>query len=604
MKNEKIKKLRALMKKHKIDAYLLPGTDPHQDEYVPEFWNRIKFISGFDGACGNITVTADKAMVWTDARHEIQVRQQVAGSPFEGFVKDPQHISDFYPELNWIREQLPDKKNIAIGVDPLLINLNQVESIKETLKHHKKISIKYIEENLIDAVWDNQPSLPNSPVVIRDEKTENTPAYKKIKTVQTAMKEQNIDTHVISNLESIARLLNIRGSDVEFTPLAISYLILEQDKALWFIDENRLPVGYKSKLPESVKILPYKDFIKTLKKISKNKRILLDPCEISQCVFNNINKKAKIRRDTSLINPIKAVKNKFELKKMFEATIRDCLCLVKTIYWLKTEIKKGKVTEWDVCEKLLGFRKENKDFMDLSFPTIVSYNSNGPIIHYFTTKDSALTIKPHGLTLIDAGAQYPCATTDMTRTISCGTVTDKMKENYTRVLKGHVNIARLKFPYGTRGYNLDALARQFLWETGLVYRHGTGHGVGYGTCVHETANVGIGPLKSSILEEGMTLTNEPGFYKEDEYGIRIENTIAVEKDDELTNINGKDIFLKFQQFTLCPYEKELIVLEMLNRDEIKWINEYHKSVMDNLKPQIKDYDLLNWLEQACAPMNS
>ena len=604
MKDEKIKKLRALMKKHKIDAYLLPGTDPHQDEYVPEFWNRIKFMSGFDGSCGNIAVTANKAMVWTDARHEIQIKQQLEATPFDGQVKEPQYILDFYTELNWIISQFSDKKRIVIGIDPLLININQSDSIKDILKHHKKTSIKYIEDNLIDAVWENQPSLPNTPVVIRDDKIENTPAYKKIETVQHLMKEQHIDMHVISNLESIARLLNVRASDIEFTPLAISYLIIEQDKVFWFIDEKRLPTGYHSKLPEIIKILPYKDFTKTLKKISKNKSILLDPSEISQCVFNNIDKTAKIKRGPSLIISIKAIKNNFEIKKMIEANIRDCVSIARTIYWLKKEVSNGKITEWDVGEKLLEFRKEHKDFLDLSFPTIVSYNSNGPIIHYFPKKESSLTIKPYGLTVIDAGGQYLGATTDMTRTISFGTATNEMKEDYTRVLKGHVNIARLKFPYGTRGYHLDALARQFLWEQGLVYRHGTGHGVGYCTCVHETSNVGIGPLKASVLEEGMTLTNEPGYYKEGEYGIRIENTVAVERDNELTSRNGKDTFLKLQQLTFCPYEKELIVLDMLSKDEIQWINGYHKFVMDNLKPQIKDQELLDWLEDACAPLTN
>ncbi|MCX6113554.1 MAG: aminopeptidase family protein P [Proteobacteria bacterium] len=602
MRDEKIKKLRALMKKHKIDAYLIPATDQHQNEYLPEFWNEVKFLSDFKGEDANITVTMDKAVLWTDARFEIYVKQQLKDSPFEGRVKEIAHRFDLYLELTWMMEQIRNSSIMTIGLDPKLINISQNELLKDILKSYKKVSIKYIEENLVDGIRQKQTSLPDTPVVIRDEKYEDTSASKKIETVQKFMKEQNIDLHVVSNLESIARLLNIRAMDIKFTPLAISYLILTHDAVLWFINEKRLPSGYKSRLPQTLQIFPYKDFIKTLKKVSKNKKVLLDPNEISQWIFNNIDSTAKIKKGTSLILPIKAIKNKFEIEKMFDAHVRDGVSVVKAIYWLKKEINNRKITEWEVCEKLLEFKKEYKDFLDLSFASIVSYNSNAASIHYTPSKNSSDTIKPEGLILIDVGGQYLGSTTDMTRTITVGKCSEEMKKNYTRVLKGHVDLAMAIFLSGSRGYHVDILARQHLWEQGYDYKHGTGHGIGYCSCVHETTNASVGPLKTGILEEGMTLTNEPGYYKEGEYGIRIENAMAVEKDTKFTRTSTKDVFLKFKQLTMCPYEKELIDLDMMSKDEIKWIDEYHKSVFRNIKQYIKDAELLTWLEAACAPL--
>lgn len=601
MINERVKKLREQMKKNGIDAYILPGTDPHQAEYLPEHWKRREFISGFTGSYGHIAITLDKAVLWTDGRYEIQVKKELNNSPFEGRIKE-QHTADLYTEINWVIDELLHKNGGVVGIDSQLININQAEAVKESLKHHHKISLKYLEKNLIDEIWEKRPPLPNSPVIFRDHNFENVSASEKIEKLQKIMIEKEIDMHVVSNLESIARILNIRASDIHYNPLAISYLIVETDKITWFIDKNRLPDGYMDKLPKNSIILPYNDFIKTLNKISKGKNVLIDPNEISQEIMNNIDTSADVKKETSPIVSIKAIKNKFEINKMFEANINDGISVIKAIYWLKNEVKKRTVSEWEMSEKIEELKKEQKDFMYLSFDTIVSYKDNGAIIHYFPKKDSSADIKPEGIVLIDNGGQYLGCTTDMTRTISVGKTSKEIKENYTRVLKGHVNLARIKFPQGTRAYQLDALARQFLWAEGLGYQHGTGHGIGYCTSVHETTNVGISPLKTVILEEGMTLSNEPGYYKEGEYGIRVENMIAIEKDENLTQINGKYTFLKFRQLTLCPYERDLIVMDLLNPREINWINNYHKLVVKTLSPQIKDQEILNWLEEACAPL--
>ncbi|MCX6113555.1 MAG: aminopeptidase family protein P, partial [Proteobacteria bacterium] len=600
MINQRVEELRSLMKKHGIDAYLLPGTDPHQcEQYLPEHWRRRAFISGFKGTYGNIGLTFNKAMLWTDGRYEIEARQKLTGTPFDTYIKE-QHDTNLSIEIKWFIDELLKGNGGIIGIDPQLITMKQADIIKDALKTHSDISLKYIEKNLVDEIWKDQPPLPNTSVIFRDKKHENTTASQKIERFRDVMVEKEVDMHIISNLESIARILNVRASDVQYTPLAISYLIIDRDKTFWFIDKNRLPSGYESQLPSSTTILPYKDFSRTLQEISKEKTILVDPGETSQMVLNNIASSANIKKEVSPTTEIKAIKNKFELDNMFEAHIQDGVSVIKTIHWLKTEIKKRDITEWNVVEKINEFKKEQKDFISLSFDPVVAYKSNAAIIHYMPHSDSSYaTMKPESIVLIDNGAHYLGGTTDMTRTIALGKVSQEIKENYTRILKGHLNIARIKFPYGTKADQLDTLARQFLWAEGLEYQHGTGHGIGYCTCVHETTNVGLSPLKHVILEEGMTFTDEPGYYKEGEYGIRIENVVAIEKDEELTKRNGKRDFLRLRQMTVCPYEKELIITDLLNAEEINWINNYHKFVLKNLRTRIKDQELLDWLENAC-----
>jgi Xaa-Pro aminopeptidase len=599
---ERLSLLRKNMKDNGISAYLLPGKDPHQSEYLPEHWKRRQFLSGFTGSFGNIAVTTDKAMLWTDGRYEIQAKQELERTPFEHQIKE-QHSVGLVAEINWLISELNKSGGGVIGIDPRLVNINQAETIKEELKHHHKISIKFIEQNLVDEIWTDQPSLPESPVIFRGSDYENVSADQKIKKLQEIIVEHEADMHVVSNLESIARLLNIRATDIEYNPLAISYLIVEKQKVLWFIDTKRLPKGYKSTLAKNTEVHPYSDFAAKLAELSKGKNVLVDPNEVSQWILENISSTADIKRESSPVTPMNAIKNKFELDRIFESLVLDGVSMVKTIHWLKTTVGKKDINECDVVNKNIEFRKEHKEFMELSFGTIVSYGPNGAVIHYNPKPETCIKIKPKGIVLIDTGGQYLGGTTDITRTIKVGEVNKEIIENYTRVLRGHINLSRIKFPLGTRAYQLDALARQFLWDAGLEYQHGTGHGVGYYTCVHETSNVGVSPLKPVILNEGMTFTNEPGYYKEGEYGIRIENMVAVEKDEELSKKSSKYTFLRLRQLTVCPYDRELISTEMLNPREINWINNYHKFVFKSLKPMINDEAILEWLEEACAPLS-
>ncbi len=598
---ERVKQLRKKMQDHGVDGYLLPGTDPHQNQYLPEHWKRRQFLSGFTGSFGNIALTKEKAMLWTDGRYEIQAKQELDKSPFDHQIKE-QHSFGLNAEINWLIDELNKKNGGVIGLDPQLVNINQAEAIKEALKHHHKISLKFIETKLVDEIWDGQPALPESPVVFRNSDYENVSSEDKIKKLQNLMHEHEADMHVVSNLESIARILNIRANDIEYNPLAISYLIVEKQKIYWFINLDRLPKDYASKLAKNAEVLPYSEFATKLSETSSNKNVMVDPNELSQWTLEKIAKTADIKKEESPITPMKAIKNSFEVNKIFEAHILEGVSMVKTIHWLKNEINKREISEHEVVEKNIEFKKEHKEFMDLSFDTIVSYGANGAIIHYKPKAKTCIKIKPKGIALIDTGGQYLGGTTDMTRTIKVGEVSQEIIQNYTRVLRGHINLSRIKFPLGTRAYQLDALARQFLWAEGLDYQHGTGHGVGYYTCVHETSTVGISPLKPVVLNEGMILSNEPGYYKEGEYGIRVENMVAIEKDNELSKKSKKYTFLKFRQLTVCPYDRELISTEMLNPREINWINSYHNFVYRSLKPHIKDSAILEWLEDSCTPL--
>ena len=562
------------MKSEGIDAYFIPSTDPHRDEQTPDHWDRTAFISGFTGAYGNIVITRDKAMLWTDSRDDLQAKQQLSGSFFDYDVKN-QTDDNISIEVDWTINQLSNNKSAVIGIDPQLISVNQATSLKKIFKKQPHISIKYIDNNLIDQIWNNRPPLPNSVVYFRDERYENVSAIQKIKHLQSILKEKKEDMHIVSNLESIARILNVRALDIDYTPLVISYLIVGKDQVFWFIDKDRVPDGYESKLPPRTTILPYNGFINTLKKISKGRVISIDPDEISVWTLNNIHPSAKIKKETSPIMMMKAIKNNFEMNNIKETHIRDSVNVVKMIYWLKNEIKRRDITEWEVSEKLLKLKKENPDFIEPSFFTVVSYMANGAMMHHEPNRNPAVYMKPVGIVLIDNGGQYLGGTTDMTRTITLGPVSKEIQDNYTAVLKAQINVAKEKFSRKTTEDDIDILARKFLWEKGLNYSHATGHGVGYCSCVHETTSVGINPVDKPY-KEGMTLSIEPGYYKEGEYGLRVENIVAVVKD--------RGNLLSFMQLTMCPYERDLIVVDLLDEKEIDWINQYHQMVLKTLRP--------------------
>jgi len=594
MIKERLKELRALMKNHGINAYLLISTDPHQNEYLPPYWDRCRFISGFTGTYCRIIITDKETMMWTDGKEELKVKKDLKKTPYKYYVKELV-TADLRMEIEWLAEKLP--RNSVLGIDPQTVTVTQMDALKELL-NNKGIKVKYTDPNLIDLLWEKRPTLSQSAIVFRDKKYEPVSAVEKIKKLQKIMKEKGTDVHVISNLESIARLLNVRGNDIEYTPLVISYLIVTLDQVLWFVNKKR--IKDLEHVTANIIAFDYEDFAKILKNITEKRTVLVDTNEISQWIMNNISPSAKIVKETSPLITFKGIKTEKELKHIIHANIKDSISLIKTIHWIKNNVGKKKITEWDVAQKIVEFKKEGKVFIDLSFGSTVAYGKNAAIIHYSAQPDNSSVIKNKGMLLLDAGGNYLDGTSDITRTISVGETTKEMKESYTMVLKGHLSLGQAKFPKGTRGYHLDVLARRPIWDKGFNFYHGTGHGVGYCTCVHETSGIGISPLKVAILDEGMVLTNEPGYYKAGHYGVRIENCIYVAKNSHLTKINGKNTVLEFKELTMCPYEKTLIEKNILTKQEIEWINNYHCLVFKTLKAHIKDKKILAWLKDACA----
>ncbi len=599
MNKENLSKLRVLMSKNKIDAYLTVSTDPHQSEYLPPYWQRNKFLAGFTGVYCRTIVTKNKAMLWTDGKEDLKVKKELKNSEFKYTVK-PLVTADLDNEIEWIASEF--KNGGIIGVDPKIMTVLQMDSLKETVSKQKGLSIKFTEQNLIDLIWKKRPSRPKSPITIRDKKVEPITIKQKLDIVAKELKDLRCDLHVVSNLESIARVLNARASDIEYNPLVISYLVLGVKESYWFVDKKRISKKYFALLPKNLKIFSYDDFGKKLNEISKDKTVLIDNAEASQWILNCINKSAKTKNQTSPVAKLKAIKTPAEIEMILNACLRDSLYLAQTIHWIKNEVKKRPVSESEMADKIIEFKSKDKTYIELSFEAIAAYDKNAAIIHYEPkTLVSCANIKNKGVLLIDCGAHFEDGTTDVTRTIAVGKCSKEEKQNYTRVLRGHLSLNMQKFPAGTRGYHLDAMARQYLWNDGLNYSHGTGHGVGYATCVHETAGFGITPLRGMFIEEGMVFTNEPGYYKENHYGIRIENMVYVEKDKTLSAKSIKP-FLKLEQMTFCPYERELIDKNMLDKEEVIWINNYHKIVLAKLSKITKDKIILAWLKKACAPL--
>jgi Xaa-Pro aminopeptidase len=591
MIEKRLNNLRKLMRKEKIDFYFLPGKDPHRNSYIHESMNRKLFMSGYTGSNANIVISKNNACLWTDGRYELQVKKELKDTSYKYFVKSSTHLP-YIEEITWIIEN--SKKGDTIGIDANLININEAKLFENKVKEsNKNLKIVYQNKNLVDEIWEDRPNFPKSIAYFRDEKYENITAKEKIKNILKILKEKEQDFHLISNLESIARLLNVRGFDVKNNLLLTSYLLLGVKKSYWFIETKKLPKEYNANLPKNFEVLPYEEAEKNLKKLTKNVSILIDPNETSKAILDSVSKDAKIIYEESPLNDFKAIKNDFEINNFKIALKKDCVAFLKTIKWLKEELKKNSVSEYELACKVEEHKKEVDTFIVLSFETIIGYMQNAAIIHYKPNKKTCIDIKNEGIVLIDCGAHYHEGTTDMTRTIKLGEVSQEIKDDYTRVLKGHLALNSLAFPIGTSYGSLDAIARKNIWKNELDFKHGVGHGVGYVTSVHETSGVVMGQGVNKAVKEGITISNEPGIYKEGKHGIRIENIITPKK----ANTDG---FLKFTPLTFFPYEKDLINKNLLSKEELEEINQYHAKILEELGPLIKDEELLLFLEELCS----
>jgi Xaa-Pro aminopeptidase len=595
MAKNKIKQLRKLMKKYEIQAYLVPSTDPHQSEYVPGMWNRREWLSGFTGSAGELVITSKQAGLWTDSRYFLQAEEQLKGSDIQLFKMGIPRTPS--PE-GWIASQL--KSGDYVGVDPQVISQQQANELRNFFKAWK-IKFKGIENNLVDKIWKNQPPFPDKPLKPHPIKYAGKSTKEKIDSLRTEMRKEKCTAHILTTLDAIAWLFNIRGKDIPFNPLVISYAIITLKEIFLFIPLNKIDSTTQNHLKSGFKIYDYNKFPKFLKKhFRKKDKIWMDPATVSWWISDHLKDNCELFFKESPVPYLKAIKNTIEIKGLKNAHIRDGVAMVKFLKWLEDAVPSEKLTELSAAQQLEDFRKEQKLFQGPSFTTISAYQDHGAIVHYSATAESNATLKGQGIYLIDSGGQYLDGTTDITRTVALGKPTSEQKDRFTRVLKGHISLAMCRFPKGTAGNQLDTIARKSLWDVGLNYGHGTGHGIGSYLNVHEGPHAisyyrGLGV----ILEPGMIISNEPGYYKSGAYGIRIENIILVINEEKKTPDDLE--FNKFETVSLCPIQLKLIDKSLLSPDEIKWFNAYHQQVRKSLSPLLNAEEK-NWLKEATQPL--
>lgn len=589
MSKETVKNLEALraeMRRLGVGAVIIPGTDPHQSEYVSDHWKLRNWVSGFTGSNGTAVVTLDKAGLWTDSRYFLQAAVELEDSGFDMHKED---VAGDASINEWLADNMPD--GTVLAVDGYLFSIAKAAELEEMCGRN---GLRFASDfDIADRIWtDGRPSRPIGKIYIHEEKYAGESALSKIGRVLAEVEKKGADSIFMPSLDEIAWTLNLRGEDVAFTPVFISYLYLSSKECVLFVDEVKLDEGVRDYLKEiGVKVKPYDEVKDYLSRLSTHETILLDPYRVSD-TLGRVLDCMKVYA-ASPVAMLKAVKNDVQLAGTRKAMERDGVALVRLFMWIEENASTGKYTELDVWDKGMEFRGKSELYRGDSFGMIAGYKEHGAIVHYSASKESASTLKADGLLLIDSGAQYLDGTTDITRTISLGNPTADEIHDYTLVLKGHLALARAQFPVDTRGSQLDALARIYLWEEGMSYLHGTGHGVGHFLAVHEgPQNIRLNE-NPTTLRPGMITSDEPGVYKAGKYGIRIENlvlTVEGEKSKEFGD------FYKFEVLTLFPYDSSLIDTTMLTEQEINQVNNYHKHVFDRLSPYLNDIEK-QWLAE-------
>lgn len=586
--------LREVMRCEKLDAFVFPSTDPHHSEYTPDRWKGREWISGFNGSAGTAVVTMDDAALWTDSRYFLAAEQQLEGTSFQLMrlkIKGTPSIAQ------WLGEKLKDG-NAQVGVDGMCNNVSSVKDLVRDLRRQGGITVKTNFDPL-NEIWKDRPSIPENKIEVHPMKYAGETTLSKIGRVRTALRDKGADGMLVSALDDIAWVLNLRGSDVHCNPVFVAYLLLSSHEATLFVDKVKLTPEVEDYLEsQDVKVEAYEKVGEALEKYFEF-NILLDPEETSYTLYNIIastDSKAYAKEIVASASPIpamKAVKNDAEIAGYRNAMLRDGVAMVKFLKWLKPAVEAGGQTEISIERQLTAFRAEQPLFRGISFDTIAGYNAHGAIVHYEATADTDIPLEPNGLLLLDSGAQYEDGTTDITRTIALGPVTDEMRRVYTLVLKGHIQLELAKFPDEASGTQLDALAREAMWREGMNFLHGTGHGVGSYLNVHEGPHQIRMEYMPAPLKAGMTVTDEPGLYLEGKFGVRHENTLLIQP--YMSTAFGE--FLQMESLTLCPFDTVPIIKEMLLPEEVDWLNQYHRHVFDVLAPHL-DEEERSWLENA------
>jgi Xaa-Pro aminopeptidase len=588
--NDNLAKLRRLMKRHRIQAYLIPSGDPHQSEYVPGFWKRRQFVTGFCGSAGDAVVTLAKAGLWTDSRYYLQAERELAGSGFDLFRWGLPGVPSW---KEWMAKEL--RAGDTLGLDPRLISHKDYGELEKIFRD-RGLRLKSIEENLVDKVWDARPAPPRGKIIIHPKRYAGESVRSKLERLRQKMAQEKADAHVLTQLDSVAWLFNVRGSDVDFNPVVIAYALITDRKARLFIDRTKVQGRTKDVLSRDVIILDYRDFAAQLARLGEQeRRVWVDEASASQWVVEGL-RGARLIFKPSPVPLFKAAKNKTEIDGARRAQIRDGVAMVKFLRWIVEAVPQGGVTELSAAAKLEEFRSRQPLYRGLGFETISSYGEHGAVVHYAVSPETDIPLEPKGIYLSDSGSQYRDATTDITRTICLGEPTNEQRDRFTRVLKGVIALSSISFPQGTMGPQLDILARKALWEAGLNYGHGTGHGIGAYLGVHEGPQ-SIAPARGFLIPllPGMIMSIEPGFYKDGEFGVRVENLGLVVKDEKRST--RALAFYTFETLTLCPIDVRLVRRELLTAEEIVWLNGYHARVRAALTPLLDEPDAA-WLRTA------
>ena len=585
---QRLSNLREIMQREHLDAFIFPSTDPHNSEYVPDRWKGREWISGFNGSAGTAVVTMHAAALWTDSRYFIAAEQQLAGTEF---VLMRERVAGTPTISEWLGKVLSDINGATVGVDGMVNTAADVEALISDLRQLGGITVRTNFDPLA-VIWTNQPPIPTTPIEVHSLEYAGESTTSKLSRIRMALRSLHADGMLVSALDDIAWTLNLRGSDVHCNPVFVSYLLIDTKTTTLFINDEKLTPDVKTYLTaQGVQTAPYNHIKDALRNYDEY-NILLDPNAISYTLFKQV-RTQEVVRASSPIPAMKAIKNEIEVEGFRRAMIRDGVALVKFLRWLQTAVAKGQETEISVAEKLTALRAEQPLFRGISFDTIAGYESHGAIVHYEATPETDAPLKPHGFLLLDSGAQYQDGTTDITRTIALGELTEEQREVYTLVLKGHIQLELAKFPSGASGTQIDALAREAMWRKGFNFLHGTGHGVGSFLNVHEGPHQIRMEYRPAPLLPFMTVTDEPGLYLEGKFGVRIENILLIKP--YMTTPFGE--FLQMEPLTLCPIDTAPIVREMLLDEEVEWLNGYHRYVFDKLSPYLQGADL-DWLRAA------
>ena len=590
--NQRLESLREVMRREHLSAFIFPSTDAHQSEYVADHWQGRTWISGFNGSAGTAVVTMKSAALWTDSRYFLAAEEQLKGTEFQLMklkIEGTPTISE------WLAQELQGE-NAEVGLDGMVNSYHETMGLIADLRKSGGITVRTNFDPL-GLIWTDRPAIPANPVEIQPMEFAGESVASKISRIRTALRQRHADGMLISALDDIAWTLNLRGTDVHCVPVFVSYLLISSQQVSLYVDSAKINDEVKAYLTENgISLYPYNKVAEGLERYSEY-NILLDGDETSYFLWKTV-KCQEIIAGNSPVPAMKAQKNDREIAGFRQAMLRDGVAMVKFLRWLKPAVEAGGQTEISIDGKLTSLRAEQHLFRDISFDTIAGYQAHGAIVHYEATPETDVALKPEGLILIDSGAQYQDGTTDITRTIALGPVTEEMKHVYTLVLKGHIQLELAKFPDGASGTQLDALARECMWREGYNYLHGTGHGVGSCLSVHEGPHQIRMEWKPTPLRAGMTVTDEPGLYLSGKFGVRIENTLLI-KDYQTTEF-GK--FLQMESLTLCPIDLTPVDFSMLQPEEIEWLDTYHRDVFEKLSPYLEGEDL-EWLREATRPVD-